>query len=227
MTSRITMNIRIYLFGIGLLSSTIFAGTMGNENTRLIQNGFYLAGEIGTASLVDKESHSLLPETHQLGSSGIIGGGYLGYEYGISDYCGLSLEFFADATGFNAAITHEPFTYHHNQSHDIGVRVLPEYAFTPETTGHIILGYSNGQFNISDNGVYGYIDNSFTTNGFQTGLGFTTLLRDNFSLRFDAIYDIYASETRSGAGLTAGTTQLYTNAFSTLAGELSLIYKFS
>ncbi|MDP3704346.1 MAG: hypothetical protein Q8R24_00365 [Legionellaceae bacterium] len=210
-----------------LTSSMSFAGTMGNDDVRMIQNTFYMAGDIGAAGLVDKESHSLLPETHQIGALGIIGGGYLGYEYGINDYFNLSLEFFADATGLNAAITHEPFTYHRNQSYDIGVRVLPGYAFTPATTGHIILGYTNGKFNISDNGVYGYVDTGYNISGFQTGLGFTALLRDKLSLRLDAIYDIYGSETRSGAGLTAGTTQFYTNTFSTLAGELSLVYKFS
>lgn len=210
-----------------LTSSLSSAGTMGNEDARIIQNGFYVAGEIGVANLGDKESHSLPSETHQLGAFGVIGGGYLGYEYAINDHCGLGLEFFADATGLNAAITHDPSTYQLNQSYDIGVRFVPEYAFTPATAGHIILGYTNGKFNISDNGVYGYIDTSYNTSGFQTGLGYTTRLHNNISLRLDLIYDIYASETSSGTGLIAGTTQLYTNTFSTLAGELSLIYKFS
>lgn len=124
-----------------LTSSMSFAGTMGPDDTRMIRKGFYVAGDIGVAGLVDKESHNVVPETHQLGALGIIGGGYLGYEYGISDYSGLALEFFADATG------------------------------------HIILGYTNGKFTVSDNGVYGYINTGYNKSGFQTGLGFTTLLR--------------------------------------------------
>jgi opacity protein-like surface antigen len=208
-------------------SSIALAGTMGNEYPDIIHDGFYVAGAIGTAGLVDKESHDSSPETHQLGALGIIGGGYLGYDYGIGNSWILALEFFADATGLNSAITHEPFTYHQNQSYDLGVRVLPKYAFTPTTTGHVILGYTNGRFAISDNGVYGYINTNYNKSGFQTGLGFTTALNDSFSFRLDAIYDIYASQTDTGLGLTAGTLQLYTNRFSTLAGELSLIYKFS
>jgi hypothetical protein len=207
-------------------SSLSIAGEMGNVDTNWIQNGFYVAGEVGVAGLVDKESHSSSPETHQLGALGIIGGGYAGYEYGFKRY-GLALEFFADATGLNTAITHEPYTYHHHQSYDLGVRVLPEYAFTPTLTGHIVLGYTNGKFNISDNGVYGYINTGYNKSGFQTGLGFTSVLQNNISLRLDAIYDIYASQSSMGLCLTPGTIQLYKNTFSTLSGELSLIYKFN
>lgn len=210
-----------------LISSLSFAGTMGHNYVPMIHNGFYIAGEIGTAGLVDKESHRSLPETHQLGAIGVIGGGYVGYEYSFNNTWGLALEFFADATGLNAAITHTPSTYHHHQSYDLGVRVLPEYTFTPATTGHVILGYTNGKFHIADNGVYGYINTGYNKSGFQTGLGFSTALNDNFLIRVDAIYDIYASQTNVGLGLTTGTIQLYTNTFSTLAGELSLIYKFN
>ncbi len=222
MTKKSTVLISAFL----LTSSLANAGSMGNEQF-FNHNGFYVAGEIGAAGLVDKESHSASPESHQLGALGIIGGGYIGYDYFINNKYDLALEFFADATGLNAAIAHEPSTYQRNQSYDIGVRALPGYAFTPSTSGHVILGYTNAAFNISDNGDYGYINTSYNVNGFQTGLGLTTLLKDNFSLRLDAIYDIYASKTKAGAGLTAGTIQLYTNVFSTLAGELSLIYKFS
>lgn len=210
---------------IFLTSSLSFAGTMGEAVVPMIQNGFYVAGDVGVAGLVAKESHSVLPETHQLGAAGIIGGGYVGYEYGFNN-CGLALEFFGDATGLNAAISHNPYTYQRNQRYDLGVRLLPEYAFTPFSTGHLIFGYTNGRFNIADNGVYGYVNTGYNKSGFQTGLGFTTAVKDNLSARLDAIYDIYASQTTTGAGLTAGTNQLYSNKFSMLAGELSLIYKF-
>ncbi|MGC1182654.1 hypothetical protein [Legionella sp.] len=207
-------------------SSLSIAGGMERVDTNWIRNGFYVASEIGVAGLVDKESHSSFPETHQLGALGIIGGGYAGYEYGFKQY-GLALEFFADATGLNAAITHEPYTYHHHQSYDLGVRVLPQYIFTPNTSGHIVLGYTNGKFNIFDNGVYGYINTGYNKSGFQTGLGFTNRLQNNVLFRLDAIYDMYASQSSRGLGLTSGTIQLYKNTFSTLTGKLSLIYKFS
>ena len=222
MSKRIVLALSIF----SLNFSVALAGSMGNNGISMIQNGFYVAGDMGAAGLGIKESHFIEPESHQLGTVGLIGGGYAGYEYGFNNY-GVALEFFADGTGLNAAVTHSPYTYHHHQSYDLGVRVLPEYAFTPMTTGHVILGYTNGRFNISDNGVYGYINTSYNKSGFQTGLGFTTALRNNVSFRLDAIYDIYGSQTNAGAGLTSGTTQLYTNTFSTLAGEASLIYKFN
>lgn len=220
-------NRSIALIGALLTSSLTYAGTMGNEALLMNHNGFYIAGDIGVAALADKESHDSSPESHQLGALGIIGGGYIGYDYFINHQYDVALEFFADATGLNAAITHDPNTYQRSQSYDIGVRLLPGYAFTPTTSGHVILGYTNAAFNVSDNGVYGYLDANYNVNGFQTGLGFTTQLKDNFSVRLDAIYDIYSSKTKAGAGLTAGTVQLYSNVFSTLAGEFSLIYKFS
>lgn len=221
-------NVLRTMISILLLSASVaFSGTMGSGPVDWIHNGFYIAGDIGPAGFADKEYHSSSPESHQLGSVGIIGGGYVGYNYGINSVWGLALELFADATGFNAAITHQPNTYHHSQDYDLGVRVLPEYAFTPATTGHLILGYTNGRFHISDNGVYGYIDTGYNKSGFQGGLGFTTAMTDHVFVRLDAIYDIYASQTNTGLGLSAGTWQFYTNTYSTLAGEFSLIYQFS
>lgn len=216
----------ILTVGIGcLITSFSFAGTMGANDVPWIQNGFYLAGDIGVAGLVAKESHTLSPETHQLGALGIVGGGYVGYEYAISHVLGMGLEFFADATGLNASITHVPDTYKRHQSYDLGIRLLPEYAFTSMTAGHVFLGYTNARFSISDDGVYGYVNKGFNQSGFQTGLGFTTHLKDNLSLRLDAIYNIFASQTSEGQGLPVGTKQLYRNTFSNLTGEISVIYK--
>ena len=210
-----------------LLTSTLScAGTMGELAIATPCSGLYIAGDLGAAGLASKESHNFIPETHQLGAAGILGGGYVGYEYWVNNY-GLALEVFADATGLNSAITHQPYTYQNQQTYDIGVRALPKHAFTPLTTGHIILGYINGRFNIADNGVYGYVNNAFNLSGFQTGVGFTTVVKGNLSLRVDGIYDIYSGQTSYGQGLESNTTQGYTNTFSTVAGELSLIYKFS
>lgn len=206
-------------------SSLSTAGEMGPIDTNWIQNGFYVAGQIGLGGLTDKEVHLSSPETHQLGALGITGGGYAGLEYGFYRL-GLALELFATAKGLNTAITHEPYTYHQHQSYALGVRLLPEYAVTSATSGHIILGYTNGSFNISDNGVYGFVNAHYHKSGFQSGLGFTSVLQNNISLRLDAIYDIYASQSTIGLGVTPGTLQLYKNTFGALAGELSLIYKF-
>lgn len=133
-----------------------------------------------------------------------------------------------DATGLNTSLSHAPNTYQMNQRYNVGVRVLPEYVFTPYTSGHWIFGYANGRFHINDNGVYGLINTEYNRSGFQTGAGFTTVLRDNLLLRMDGLYNIYSSNISQGIGLaTSGqASQFYTNKFSQLAGEFSLIYKF-
>lgn len=189
------------------------------------RDGFYIAGDIGAVGFIDKEQHFSNPETHQVGAMGLIGGGYLGYRTNFLNTYNLALEVFADATGSNSIITHVPFNYRQRQRYDVGVRVLPEYFFTPKTAAHVILGYTNGRFHITDNGVYGFIDAGVNKSGFQTGLGFSTAYTDCLSLRMDALYNIYGSQTNTGNGLTAGTYQVYRNTFSNLAGELSLVYK--
>ena len=192
-----------------------------------VRGGFYIAGDIGASGFIDKEQHFSNPETHQEGAMALIGGGYLGYRTNFLTTYHLALEVFADATGSNSTITHVPFTYRQRQRYDVGVRVLPEYSFTPKTTAHVILGYTNGRFHITDNGVYGFINAGVNKSGFQTGIGFSTAFTDCLALRMDALYSIYGSQTNIGNGLTAGSVQVYRNTFSNLAGELSLVYQLS
>lgn len=213
------------LLSVCMFCQLSLAGSMGGTTTSPM-NGFYLGGDIGLANLLNKESHAVLPETHQLGTLGIAGGGLLGYEQLFTSTLRLGLEIFADATGLNMAIDHTNASYKMNQRYDLGVRVLPAYAFTPDTAGHLLLGYVNGKFNILDNGVYGNVNNGFHQNGFQGGLGVSNLLASNLFVRLDALYDVYAANTTLGTGLAANPTQSYTNSFSGFMGELSLVYKF-
>ena len=210
--------------GVMLASGAITIPT----TSALTQNGFYLAADIGAADFMTKESHSVNPESHQLGSMGIIGGGYVGYDFDVSNRFRLAMEGFGDATGLNTNLKHSANIYQMSQNYNLGIRLLPEYVFTPNIVGHIILGYANGNFSIKDNGVYGYINTSYNLSGFQTGIGFTTTLKNNLFVRLDALYDIYSSSTSRGLGLEGSGEpfQYYTNTFSQLAGELSLIYKF-
>lgn len=204
-----------------LNSSLAFAG---------VHNGFYVAADIGAAGIVDKEVHSFNYETHQFGALGLIGGGFIGYRHCLSELTGLGLEFFADATDLNARILHNAqttsqiFVYRQKQRYDIGLRLLPEYHFTPTTSGHVILGYVNGGFNIADDGVYGYVERTYNKSGFQSGLGFTTCINDNFLMRLDGIYNVYSTQTDIGPSLTPGAIQEYTNGFGVLVGQLSIVY---
>jgi outer membrane immunogenic protein len=204
------------------------AGSMGEiESSLITQPGFYIAGDIGASNLINNESHTVNAETHQLGAVGLVGGGFIGYDFRVLENVMLGLEAFADANALNMDIQHFNNSYKMNSTYNLGVRVLPSYVFTPFTLGHVILGYTNDHFNIRDNGVYGYINSSFNQSGFQGGLGFTTTARKNVFVRLDGIYSIYASKSSTGLGLTTATPyQYYNNQFSTLMGELSLIYKF-
>lgn len=195
------------------------------NSSLLTQNGFYVAGDIGAADFMTKESHSVTPESHQLGSVGGVGGIFAGYDYGINCAIRLAVEGFADVTDLNTNLQHSPNTYEMRQYYNIGLRLLPEYVFTPFTVGHFIVGYTNGRFNINDNGVYGLVNSTYNLSGIQTGLGFTTALQNNIFIRLDGLYDSYPSHTSQGVGLST-PTQMYTNRFSQLGGELSVIYKF-
>src|SRR5580700_11683940 len=108
------------------------------------ENSLYIGGAIGAANLMNKESHAIQPESHQLGSIGVIGGGFVGYDFGISNMIRFALEFFADGTDLNTDLQHSSKTYQMKQSYNLGFRVLPEYIITPFTAIHLIFGYANG-----------------------------------------------------------------------------------
>lgn len=199
------------------------------SSTVAVTNGIYVAGDIGFANMVDSERHVTYPLSHQLGNTGVIGGGYVGYDYGLKDKLRVSIEGFIDGSGINSRLLHtaDNTTYKQTVNYNAGIRLLPEYVFTPYTLGHVIFGYTNANFNIKDNGAYGYIDTGFNKSGFQTGLGFTTAVKGSVLLRMDALYSIYGRQTNFGTALTpTDPPQKYMNRFALLGGEVSLIYKF-
>ncbi|NBX84873.1 MAG: hypothetical protein EBQ95_04595 [Gammaproteobacteria bacterium] len=203
------------------------AGSIGPiQNSILLKDGFYLAGSLGVMNLQDRFNHSYNPEAHQLSSTGILGGGYGGYDYGMTDKFRIAIEGFIDAVGVTTSISHPPYSLNASQKYQAGGRILPEYIFSKNIVGHWIFGYVNGRFNFMDNGVYGYANSGFNKNGFQTGLGFTTILQDNILVRLDGFYNIFSSQTTVGPSTSPPAYQTYQNAFGNLIGEISLIYKF-
>lgn len=207
-----------------LTASMLLCGMTG---TTFANNGFYLGVDAGAANLMDKESHTLNPESHQLGAVNPVLGGYLGYDYGLSNRVRIAAEAFVDHTWMQTSIEHAGNTYKMNQHYNVGLRLLPAYAFAPDTSGHVILGFANGRFKIKDNGVYGTVNSTHNASGWQVGAGLDRALQNNFFVRLDALYDFYNAKTTQGSGLISGTTQLYSNRFSQLAGELSVYYKFA
>jgi hypothetical protein len=205
-----------------------FAGMMSDTDVSTSFNGFYAGASLGVSNLLDKEQQIVNTETHQLGSLGIIGGGFVGYNYYLSEHVSIDIEGFGNATGLNAAITHSTngaTTYQSNTHYNAGVRMLPGYQCSPRLQGHVLIGYANANFQIQDNGTYGYINTSTNKSGFQAGLGWTTPLTSYFLARLDMLWTTYGSITSVGAGLTTAA-QTYTNNYATFEGELSLIYKF-
>lgn len=210
-----------------LSSSWVFAGTMGPvQNTILTQDGAYLAGSIGVMNLQDRFNHSYNPEAHQLSSTGILGGGYGGYDYGITDKFRIAVEGFIDAVGANSGISHPPHSMNVSQKYQAGGRLLPEYVFSQDIVGHWIFGYVNGRFDFTDNGVYGNANSNFNTSGFQTGLGFTTIVKNNILVRLDGFYNIFSGQTTTAPSTNPTNFETYQNTFGNLVGEVSLIYKF-
>jgi opacity protein-like surface antigen len=217
-----------FMMGLGMLGTSVIAIADGVKGSFLsTQDGFYLGLDIGVASLTNKESHSVIPESHQLSSSGAVGGGIVGYDYGLVRQYRIAAEIFGDATWLQTQIKHGGNTYKMDQVANMGLRVLPEYVFSPSTMGHLIIGYAVGHFQIKDNGVYGFINQSYNANALQLGAGFSVAANNNIFVRLDGFYNMYASRTYSGLGLSGpGSTQIYTNRFNQLTGEVSLCYKF-
>ncbi len=205
-----------------------YAGMMNDADISTSFNGFYAGASLGISNLLDKEQQIVNTETHQLGNLGILGGGFVGYNYYLSEHVSIDIEGFGNATGLNAAITHSTngsTTYQTSTHYNAGVRLLPGYQCSQRLQGHVIIGYANANVQIQDNGTYGYINTSTNKNGFQAGLGWTTPLTSYVLARLDMLWTTYGPLTSVGTGLTT-PTQTYTNNYATFDGALSLIYKF-
>lgn len=205
--------------------SFLLAGAMGNLGEIISQRSLYVGGTIGAGDFINKEMHTVSPETHQLGTINFMGGAFVGYDYPWASWFHTALEAFGDGTGFNLTISHPPYAYTMQQRYDVGVRVLPAYYFNPQFSTHALLGYVSGGFKIHDNGTYGFINQYYNQSGFQTGLGFTNNLSSNFLVRLDGIYNIFGRQNSIGR-TSSGQYQTYSNSFSSFIGAASLIYQF-
>lgn len=225
------MNYPFRAFFLCLLSmnfTPLHAGSMGDEP--MFNNDYgYLGGNIGILGLADKES-SLMPSptSHRLSATGILGGGFVGYAKAFSERIVVSVEGFGNGVSANATATQNYGTkpqYQTDLTYNVGVRVLPGYFITPRVLSYLNIGYSGAQFQVQDNGNYGYVNDGFFENGLQAGLGLKTELSAPLSLRFDLIYNYYGSQTTYGQTLTG--FQVYQNNLSTLEADLALVYAFS
>jgi hypothetical protein len=223
--------LRMLSFILLLFTAVTHAGTMGSTTGACLDQGLYVGGNIGLLNLNDHESTSSPYASHQLGATGINGGGLVGYNFSMNEQLKIGTEWFMNAVGNSVAAeeSYSPFaSYTAKMRYEVGLRVLPRYALSPCTFAHLILGYSNGSFVINDNGDFGLINKNLSQNGFQTGLGVMTSIWSYIPLflRADLLYTTYASNTANGTN-SQGQQQTYKNNFSTIAGNLALIYQFS
>lgn len=221
---------KIIVIGIALLSNCVFANTLFIAPD--CYNNFYVGANLGLASLTDKEStNNPINDTHYLSSTGLLGGALVGYDFTLRDQFKLGLEAFANVADLSIADNqnYAPITsYTVNMRDNYGIRLLPGFALTPGTVGHLIVGYSYGKFSINDNGNYGIVGTQFNKSGIQFGAGVTTALFKNISVRFDVLYTDYASQSTNGVTTTTPPgIQSYQNNLAVLEGNLALIYKFA
>ncbi len=208
------------------------AGVMGGDGLSGFNpyDGFYIGADIGVSNLLDKESTLILPAQYRLGQVGLVGGGFIGYDFSLSDRIKFGVEGFGNANNLNLSAQqyslNSEFTV--STKYNAGIRVLPGIEFNPGSVFHVVVGYSNTTFDIKDNGAFGYMDTSVNKNGFQTGIGLTSPIIQNLVLRFDGLYTTYMSQSNRGVTISnPNQYQYYTNDFSTLEGDLSLLYKFN
>ena len=213
-------------------NTLVYAGDMGAAPASCLDSGFYFGGNVGLLNLNDHESTTSPSDAHQLGAPGVNGGGMLGYDFSFNEQFKIGTEWFMNAVSNSVAAEelYSPYAaYTAKMRYEVGVRVLPRYALTPCTFAHLILGYTDGNFVINDNGNFGFIHKKFSQNGFQTGVGIMTATEFNIPLFFraDLIYSNYAAISSYGKTTSQNQEQIYNNNFSTIAGNLALIYQFS
>lgn len=215
------------LLALSLFSSQAFSFT-GYDC--LDCNRFYVGGMVGASSMMDRQStNTPTRDVHDLSALGAIGGAILGFDFCMYKQVRFGLEGFANATSIDASAKQDfapQSAYTVKMRYNMGIRALPTYDFTPQTAGHLILGYSYGKFNIHDNGNYGLINKMFGQNGIQLGLGAETHLTQRLLLRGDTIYTAYPSQDSNGVTTSSPSSiQIYTNKLSTLEANLAIIYK--
>lgn len=236
-----------------MLGKLCFAGSMGDELKQAEPyDGVYLGADIGLLTLFQKSSVSINATSpgnflgsykQQEGYFGVTGGGIIGYDYSLQQKIKLGIEGYINGTNvtiYQSQLTVVPQYDYANtttrQNYAWGFRALPGYELSPGVVAHLILGYSNAQFNIKSPppatglGLYQPIINqTFSRNGFQSGIGLTSIVYHNFSLRIDGLFTTYGTHSSPSYTYNNGST-VYTGTFNsvlnTFEGDLTLSYKF-
>ena len=192
-------------------------------------DGFYAGLGMGIGGLTDKLSTNLPGQSSSISNISYMGGGIAGYDFNLSSRYNLGLEVFLTGSAAKAVVNNNTngSSLSIKSAFNYGFRVLPGYKFAPDTIGYLILGVSQNNFKLSDNGVYGNVGDSFYKTGYQIGLGGTSnIWTPNWFVRVDVIYSGYGSHSSNGVTNT-GVPNIYRNSLNTVEGMLSFIYHFS
>ena len=194
-------------------------------------DGFYVGaglGGIGLHQAANLTYSDILGDSATIsndgGALGVTGGLLAGYNFNFANQLNLGVEAFANATSakqtllFTAASGDETETntISLKEKYNYGARFVPGYQVTPDSDIHALVGYVRGHF-ATDN-------QNNNANGFQLGLGSTTSVTKEFSLRGDFIYSGYKTKTESGSDST-GDSYTFSQRNNTLEGVISGEYK--
>ena len=236
-----------------MFGKSCFAGAMGaGEKQADPYNGVYVGADIGLVALFQGVSVSLNEtapgpfigsSTTPLGHFGIIGGGIIGYDYSLPQKIKLGIEGYVNGINvtipqsLQSTVPSDSGSTTTQQNYAWGVRALPGYELSPGVVAHLILGYSNAQFFINSpppatglSVLQPIVNESFTCNGFQSGIGLTSIVYRNFSLRIDGLFTTYGAHSSPSYAFNNGAL-VYTGTFksvlNTFEGDLTLSYKFA
>ncbi len=212
-----------------VMNSLVYASSRNFDEP--IMEGIYLGPNIGLSSLMDSQSNSNLGYKHLFSGTGFVGGGLIGYDRTIFEKFNLGVEAFGQVNRLSFVSTRnfDQHRYYKGRSHyNTGIRIIPGLKFDPTAIGHALIGYSSALFLAKDANNYGVFEKKTTRGGFQCGLGLETKLYKKISIRADTLYTFYSAFRSPGYSLLpSSVSQTYLNAFSTLEGSLSVIYRFT
>jgi hypothetical protein len=195
-------------------------------------DGFYVGAGIGGIGLHQATSITFVNDygdtdhlSNDGGTLGVTGGLLAGYNFNFANQMNLGIEGFANMT--SAKQNSELVSTSGNdvatvstvlkEKYNYGVRLVPGYQVTPDSDMHVLVGYVRGHFTANSENT--------NANGFQLGLGSTTSVTKEFSLRGDIIYSGYKSKSASVSEPDGNAYSLSTKN-NTLEGVVSGEYKF-
>lgn len=167
-----------------------------------LKDGWYLGGQLGYESF-HVHNNFASPATFAISTAptlsvnGWEGGLILGYGEMYNDWLYWAIEGFANYTNLNQGFSLQngsSYTNTFSTSSTLGLAFLPGVKFTPETLAYAKLGWSRAVMKTEET-YTGITDATRSNDGsqFMFGVGFETLIMDNWSVRTEINHFSYSS----------------------------------